>query len=163
MRTHRWVFLEVLREKIWVIVLYAVLVSVSALVFSFVEKRSFFDSIYWAIAAVSTVGSRDVVPHTTVGRLLFIFDAVSGISIYVYLIISWQASTFEERVRRKILKKTRFVTLRNQQATATADVPEHVELKISRRLYYVEQLREGIRVLEDLIRRVMRDMPELRP
>jgi len=163
LRTRRWIFLEVLREKIWVLIFYAMLVCVSTLVFSHIEKRSLFDSVYWAIAALSTVGSRDVVPHTTVGKLLLIFDAVSGISIYVYLIISWQASIIEERVRRKISKETHFVELRNQQATAPANMPKHIELKINRRLYFLEQVRDEVRVLEDRIRRVIRDIANLRP
>jgi hypothetical protein len=39
-----------------------------------------------------------------IGKLLFIFDAVSGITTYIYLITSWQTSLLEARLERKLWK-----------------------------------------------------------
>jgi hypothetical protein len=69
-----------------------------------VEKHTLFDSFYWTITVVSTVGFGDITPHTQIGKLLFIVDAVSGINVYIYLITSWQASLVEERLQRRLWK-----------------------------------------------------------
>jgi len=48
------------------------------------------------------VGFGDITPHTIVGKLLFLLDAVSGITTYIYLITSWQTSVIEARLERKL-------------------------------------------------------------
>ena len=75
---------------------------ISTVVFSYVEKHSLFDSFYWTVTVLSTVGFGDITPHTMYGKLLFIFDAISGITTYVYLITSWQTSLVEARLERKL-------------------------------------------------------------
>ena len=57
-------------------------------------------------ARISTVGFGDITPHTQIGKLLFILDAVSGINAYIYLITSWQSSLVEERLERRLWKFT---------------------------------------------------------
>jgi len=96
------VFLESLRRRKWALCYLLTLTSVSTVIFSFVEKHSIFDSLYWTITVLSTVGFGDITPHTVFGKLLFIFDAISGITTYVYLITSWQTSVIEARLERKL-------------------------------------------------------------
>jgi hypothetical protein len=57
-------------------------------------------------ARISTVGFGDITPHTQIGKLLFILDAVSGINAYIYLITIWQSSLVEERLERRLWKIT---------------------------------------------------------
>lgn len=68
------------------------------------RSNTLFDSFYWTITVISTVGFGDITPHTQMGKLLFILDAVSGINVYIYLITSWQATLVEERLERRLWK-----------------------------------------------------------
>jgi len=99
-------FFEAVRRRIWALAFFVTLVCISTLVFSYVEKRDLFDSFYWTVTVISTVGFGDITPHTRIGKLLFIIDAVSGINVYIYLITSWQASIVEARLERKFWKIT---------------------------------------------------------
>ena len=99
-----YVFLESARRRKWAIAYLVTLVSLSTLIFSYVEKHSLFDAFYWTITVLTTVGFGDITPHTLIGKVLFIFDAISGITAYVYLITSWQASVIEARLERKLWK-----------------------------------------------------------
>lgn len=100
------VFFESARRRKWAITYIILLTCLSTLVFSFVEKHTLFDAFYWTITVFSTVGFGDITPHTTIGKMLFIFDAISGITTYVYLITSWQTSLIEARLERKFWKLT---------------------------------------------------------
>ncbi len=97
-------FLNVLRRRLWAITFFVALVLFSTFAFSYVEKHTLFDSFYWTITVISTVGFGDITPHTQLGKLLFIVDAVSGINVYIYLITSWQSSLVEERLERRLWK-----------------------------------------------------------
>ena len=97
-------FLESARRRKWALAYLLILTSLSTLIFSYVEKHSLFDAFYWTITVLSTVGFGDITPHTFIGRILFIFDAISGITTYVYLITSWQVSLIEARLERKLWK-----------------------------------------------------------
>jgi voltage-gated potassium channel len=48
----------------------AVTLLVSALLFSWLEARSFIDSLWWAITTGMTIGYGDIYPHTNGGRLV---------------------------------------------------------------------------------------------
>ena len=78
------------------------LTCLSTVLFSYVEHHTLFDSIYWTITVFSTVGFGDITPHTITGKLLFLLDAISGITTYIYLITSWQTSVIEARLERKL-------------------------------------------------------------
>ena len=95
-------FLESLRHRKWALTYLIALACISTIVFSFVEHHSPFDSFYWTITVLSTVGFGDITPHTIVGKTLFIVVAISGITTYVYLITSWQTSIIEARLERKM-------------------------------------------------------------
>ena len=96
------VFLDSLRHRKWALAYLIILTCVSTSVFSFTEHRSLFDSFYWTVTVFTTVGFGDITPHTIIGKLLFLLDAVSGITTYIYLITSWQTSVIEARLERKL-------------------------------------------------------------
>lgn len=50
--------------------LYLAVVLVASLSFSYLEDKSFGDSLWWAFVTAMTVGYGDIVPVTTVGRLV---------------------------------------------------------------------------------------------
>jgi len=96
------VFLESLRHRKWALSYLIALTCVSTIIFSFVENHTPFDSFYWTITVFTTVGFGDITPHTIIGKVLFLFDAISGITTYIYLITSWQTSVIEARLERKL-------------------------------------------------------------
>jgi hypothetical protein len=87
-----------------VLVFFVTLVCSSTVLFSYVEEHALFDSLYMTIAVISTVGFRDMTPHTQARKLLIMFDALSGLTIYIYLITSWQATLVEEGLERRLCK-----------------------------------------------------------
>lgn len=46
-----------------------------------VEALTFFDALYWSFVTATTVGYGDVVPQTTGGRVLAVFDSVLGMTV----------------------------------------------------------------------------------
>lgn len=50
--------------------LYAVLLIAVSFVFSMIESKSMYDSIWWASATAMTVGYGDIFPTTTAGKFL---------------------------------------------------------------------------------------------
>jgi hypothetical protein len=109
------VLLESIRRRKWALAYLVVVVSLSTLIFSHVEGHSLFDAFYWTITVLSTVGFGDITPHTAIGKTLFIFDAISGITTYIYLITSWQASLIEARLERQLWKVAERETRRNEE------------------------------------------------
>lgn len=96
------VFLESLRHRKWALTYLVALTCISTAVFSLAEDHTLFDSFYWTITVFTTVGFGDITPHTIIGKILFLFDAISGITTYIYLITSWQTSVIEARLERKL-------------------------------------------------------------
>ena len=96
------VFLDSLRRRKWALSYLIVLTCLSTVMFSLLEGHNLFDSFYWTITVFTTVGFGDITPHTVVGKLLFLVDAISGITTYIYLITSWQTSVIEARLERKL-------------------------------------------------------------
>jgi voltage-gated potassium channel len=52
------------------LVVYGVLFTASALLFSFIENRSLLDGIWWSGVTASTTGYGDIVPATVNGKIL---------------------------------------------------------------------------------------------
>jgi voltage-gated potassium channel len=98
------ILLETARRRKWAISYIVALTFLSTFLFSYIENHTLFDSFYWTITVFSTVGFGDITPHTMIGKTLFIFDAISGITPYIYLITSWQTSLLEARLERKLWK-----------------------------------------------------------
>jgi len=96
------VFLESLRHRKWALTYLIALTCLSTVIFSLAEHHTPFDSFYWTVTVLSTVGFGDITPHTIVGKTLFIVVAISGITTYIYLITSWQTSVIEARLERKL-------------------------------------------------------------
>lgn len=113
------IFLESVHRRKWAISYIVALTCLSTLVFSYVENHTLFDSFYWTVTVFTTVGFGDITPHTVIGKTLFIFDAISGITTYIYLITSWQTSLIEARLERKLWKLA--VLNRNETQSNTSE------------------------------------------
>ncbi|MHA2101637.1 MAG: NAD-binding protein, partial [Candidatus Kariarchaeaceae archaeon] len=75
-----------------------ILVLVGAYTFSYYEDRSYFESLYFVVVALSTVGLGDVVPKTQEGKTVTILMIVLGISI-----ISLSISSIGNRIIKNTL------------------------------------------------------------
>ena len=59
-------------------------ILISALVIFNVEPETFntfFDAIYWATVSLTTVGYGDIYPVTTIGRIITMVSAISGVAV----------------------------------------------------------------------------------
>jgi voltage-gated potassium channel len=56
-----------------------VILVLSALLFSIVEKLSLSDALWWAITTATTVGYGDISPHTAIGKIIASFLMIGGI------------------------------------------------------------------------------------
>ncbi|MCK5213276.1 MAG: two pore domain potassium channel family protein, partial [Dehalococcoidia bacterium] len=59
------------------------------------------DALWWSLATVTTVGYGDIVPATTVGRIIGMFLMVVGIGTVATLISEVSAALVESRVQKK--------------------------------------------------------------
>lgn len=78
------VFRNEKRALMTVLALAAGYILVSALLIFTAEPESFstfFDAVYWATTALTTVGYGDIYPVTTVGRIISMFSSFVGIAI----------------------------------------------------------------------------------
>lgn len=76
LREQRSVLLSVLTLAIFYIILTALLM------FTVDEKfENFFDALYWATSALTTVGYGDVYPHNDVGKVISMLSSLVGVAI----------------------------------------------------------------------------------
>jgi voltage-gated potassium channel len=61
------------------------------------QVTGFFDSIYWALVTISTVGYGDITPHTTEGRLITLVLIVVGLGVISFF-TSIIVSAFGEKI-----------------------------------------------------------------
>ncbi|MCX5915481.1 MAG: ion channel, partial [Deltaproteobacteria bacterium] len=73
------------RLTINLVIFLAVLV-VGTIVFMLVENRSLIDAFYYIIVTMSTVGYGDIVPATSVGKIIAILLIVTGVGTFLGVI-----------------------------------------------------------------------------
>lgn len=52
-------------------------------VFTVLEKRPFFDALYFSVVTMATVGYGDIIPVTRAGRILVIFVIIGGVGTFM--------------------------------------------------------------------------------
>ena len=78
----------------------AFLLALGSLLFSFFEGMDLFNSFYWTVTVLTTVGFGDIVPRTFMGKLLYMGLVVSGIALYGYVASSLVSSLSEARLKK---------------------------------------------------------------
>src|SRR5262249_43523259 len=63
----------------------ALLMLVGSLGYHFIEGKPYFDSLYFTVITLTTVGYGDIVPETQAGRAFTIFLALGGIFTLFYV------------------------------------------------------------------------------
>ncbi|MBM1154812.1 NAD-binding protein, partial [archaeon] len=85
--------------------LLALLVAYGTLAFHLTEGVSLYDSLYWTVTVLSTVGFGDITPTTAVGKAVFMSLAVGGITLFGYA-VTQLGSLFLETELDKVLRRT---------------------------------------------------------
>ena len=85
--------------------LLALLVAYGTLAFHLTEGVSLYDSLYWTVTVLSTVGFGDITPITAVGKAVFMSLAVGGITLFGYA-VTQLGSLFLETELDKVLRRT---------------------------------------------------------
>ncbi len=78
------------------------LILFGTITFSMAEGLPFFDSFYWTITVISTVGFGDITPTTIYGKLIFILLVIFGLSLFGYFITVISSFITEEKVVRTL-------------------------------------------------------------
>jgi voltage-gated potassium channel len=62
-----------------------ILVIIGAVFFHIVEGHTWFDSVYFVMMTMTTVGYGDIVPTSTIWKLLTIVYAVTGVPLFIFM------------------------------------------------------------------------------
>lgn len=76
---------ELIRSTYKGILTLVILAFTAGIIFYLSESRPFFDSLYWSLVTMTTVGYGDIHPTTNVGKAISVILASSGVIIYAYL------------------------------------------------------------------------------
>ena len=102
------------RSASWALVAAAIAIAVSALIVGVVERDSgggiddWGTVIWWGLATVTTVGYGDVVPVTTLGRIVGALLMLVGIGVFGLLtasVAAWFVEQDQEKEQETILEK----------------------------------------------------------
>ena len=97
-----WEFLEN-ENFIRPLLVIVVIVAVSSLSLSFVEPNlSLFDSLWWAIVTLTTVGYGDVTPKTIPGRFIAFIDMLVGIGVLTLLTATVASILVEKKISKDL-------------------------------------------------------------
>jgi voltage-gated potassium channel len=83
-------------------IIVAFLLATSTIYFHFVEKWSLFDSFYFSVVTMSTVGYGQIVPATVLGKLGVIVLIFSGVGALAILVQSVATDAIERRTKRAV-------------------------------------------------------------
>ncbi len=83
-----------------VIIMVAILLSGTAF-YSFVEKWSIIDSIYFCVMTISTIGYGDLAPTTQLSKIFTIVMALSGIGVFVGIVTKLAQGLAQSNIEKK--------------------------------------------------------------
>lgn len=81
------------------------LVTGATIVFHFVERKDFLDSIYFTVITLTTVGYGDISPETTTGKLSAVVTIIVGVGLFGLLLGSITEMLVEGQLRRILGRK----------------------------------------------------------
>ena len=102
------------------------------------QMKTLLDALWWCIATVTTVGYGDVVPVTSLGRIMAIIYMFFGITLIAVLLAVISSNFYRKRIDKQEIEKKEQETnyLRNLIMKRLSDI----ELKQSECIELVNQL-----------------------
>ena len=80
--------------------------GLGTIVYSIVEKWSLFDSLYFSVVTVATVGYGDMSPHTVLGKIFTMFYVFVGIGLFIYVANTFLKQRALAQVKKRYQKRT---------------------------------------------------------
>ena len=108
------IFIQVLKQQksvlLSVLTLAIFYILLTALLMFTVDDKfeSFFDALYWATSALTTVGYGDVYPHNDIGKISSMFSSLAGVAIIALpsgVITASYLQTVEKLKKSKTMKQ----------------------------------------------------------
>ncbi|MFB0544678.1 MAG: TrkA family potassium uptake protein [Asgard group archaeon] len=98
--------------------MFILLIAFSTISIHFVEERSWFDSLYFTVSTISTVGFGDITPQSTVGKIIVILLIIFGIAIFFLIIESLMQIAVKKRVAEVLKLEEEEIHLENHVIVA---------------------------------------------
>lgn len=93
--------------------MFIILIAFSTISIHYVEERSWFDSLYFTVSTISTVGFGDITPKTTFGKIIVILLIIFGITIFFVIIESLMQIAVKKRVAEALKLEEEEIHLEN--------------------------------------------------
>lgn len=124
-------------KYIWVLeIIFVVAVIGSwAVIFHFVEWRRYFDSLYFVVITMTTIGYGDFIPHTELGRAFTMIYAVVGVPTFLAI----AAAILEARFGRRIKHYMHEV---HREMRFAANELDHVEEKVDENTEDIKEIKK---------------------
>jgi len=126
-----------------------------ATVFSFVEHHSFFNSLYFTITTMATVGFGDITPHTVWGKGLVMIYALTWVPLFVSLSGIILENRFNRTVKHHV---TKFYKEIQEAEREIKDMEEKVSDEISDVMAETEINEEKIDDTQRDVRKTQKDV-----
>lgn len=112
---------------LWIIIIIS-LIIIWGLFFHLIEGHSRFDSVYFVIMTMTTVGYGDIVPMTIIGKVLTMIFALTGAPLFIFIAwfmvqqrVTWLVKSYVKYHTSQMLK------LKNEVDEITEDVEQITE------------------------------------
>lgn len=79
----------------------SVIITLSTIAYHFIEGWSYFDSFYFSVITITTVGYGDMHPTTVSSKIITILLLFSGVGIGLYILSSFSRSLIRGRANRR--------------------------------------------------------------
>lgn len=89
---------------IGIVIALAAIILIGAIGFAFFEEHTFFESLYWAVVTLASVGYGDITPKTPQGRIFTIALIMSGMGVIAYG-LSMVTAIFVEGELKDVLRR----------------------------------------------------------
>jgi hypothetical protein len=122
----------------WAGMLVLILLLLGTVVFSMVEGWSLLDSAYFTTITLTTIGYGDFAPTRSLSKIITMFFAFAGVTIFVFAVSTITESYFGKRVGTLETK----VQQVSDQTKQLMKPPEQTKQAVSRRTFLKEMVIE---------------------
>jgi hypothetical protein len=126
---------------LWLCILMSI-VFTWALFFHLIEGHTWFDSVYFVIMTMTTVGYGDIVPHTIIGKILTMIFALTGAPLFIF--IGWYL--VEQRITWLVKA---YVKHHTSQMLRLEDEVEKISENVGEITQEVGQITEDVEVISE--------------